>query len=437
MNRARSRRSALALSSVAVAASMWLGTVPPALADPYDDGDSSEVIGDSGTYDEPAAPAEEPAGEDPGFGPEPGAPEGEAPAPEPGDSAPEAPPEAPPGDDAPGAGSADEPGSAGAPGDPGSAQDPDTGNPGDPSSNFADPAVDADTPEPEVAEVSQEDFDAAHSADAVEVDDASVASETEVTELTESLESVVTTTTTSTSSTWSSQVTQWNSKWTGYDQWYRPVFTNPYSTPTQLIYFYDNATRTFEVPPMQRAVLTAPKPGVYSFTAVNRDPAGKPVQVSTGSFSGGGYRPAPGQPPPAKPKPPTTFKDVLVQLKYKDGVSKPFRVATLADLGDDPSVGGHRVLLDGETPAWGTWNQTAGGERLFEVTNTQQLPGLSSPSQSPLPGYEVQLTSSDAAAPAERTWVEPVAIAAAVAGVVAIGAVLFFVLSGRRRKTTP
>lgn len=435
MNEARIvfyRRSALALSSLAVATSMCLGTVPLALADPYDDGDSSEVVGDSGSYDEPAAPAEEPAGEDPGFEPEAGAPEAEAPGPEPVDPAPEAPPE-PPGGDAPDAGGADEP--AGTPGDPGSAQAPDAGDPGDPSSNFSDPAVDADTPEPEIAEVSQEDFDEAHSADAVEVDDASVASETEVTELTESLESVITTTTTSTSSTWSSQVTQWNSKWTGYDKWYRPVFTNPYSTPTQLIYFYDNATRIFDVPPMQRAVLTAPQPGVYSFTAVNRDPSGKPVQVSTGSFSGGGYRPAPGQPPPAKPKPPTTFKDVLVQLNYKDGVSKPFRVATLADLGDDPSVGGHRVLLDGETPAWGTWSKTAGGERLFEVTNTQQLPGLSSPSQGPLPGYEVQLTSSDAAAPPERTWVKPVAIAAAVAGMLAIGAVLFFILSGRRRKT--
>jgi hypothetical protein len=184
-------------------------------------------------------------------------------------------------------------------------------------------------------------------------------------------------------------------------------------------------------------VLTAPDAGVYSFTAVNRDPSGKPVTVSTGSFSGGGYQPAPGQPPPAKPAPPTTFKNVLVQLKYNDKSSKPFRVKTLADLGDDPSIGGHRVLLDDETPAWGTWSKTGGGERLFEVTSTQQLPGLAKPSQGPLPGYQVQLTSNEAAAPAEKEGAKPLVIIAAVAGVLAIGAVVFFVLSGRRRKTTP
>ena len=207
--------------------------------------------------------------------------------------------------------------------------------------------------------------------------ESTVASETEVTELSESLESWSSSTSTSTSSTWSSGVSQWNSAWTGYDSWYQPVFTNPYSTPLEMYYYYDNAVRTFEVPPMQRGVLTAPDAGVYSFTALNRDPSGKPVTVSTGSFSGGGYTPAPGQPPPAKPVPPTTFKNVLVQLKYNDKLSKPFRVKTLADLGDDAAVGGHRVLLDDETPAWGTWSKTAGGERVFEVTSTQQLPGLS------------------------------------------------------------
>lgn len=396
------RRSALALSSVAVTTALCLGAVPHAWADPYDDGgDSSEVSDDSGSSDQPA--------DEPG-------------APDPGDPA---------GDDAPGGGDGDEPGSAGAPEEPG-----DQGDPGDPDSSVSDPAVDADTAEPDIAEVSQEDFDEAQGADAVDVDSAE-ASESEVTELTESLESVVSSTTTSTtSSTWSSQVTQWNSSWTTYDNWYRPVFTNPYSSPLQLVYSYDNATRVFEVPPMQRGVLTAPNAGVYSFTAVNKDPSGKPVTVSAGSFTGGGYQPAPGQPPPVKPKQPTAFENVLVQLKYNDGVSKPFRVKTLADLGDDPSVGGHRVLLDGETPAWGTWTKTAGGERLFEVTSTQQLPGLSQPSQSPLPGYQVQLTSN-AAAPAENTWVKPLVIVAAIAGVLAIGAVVFVVLSRRRRQTTP
>ncbi len=433
MNEARIavyRRSALALSSIAVTTAVWFGVVPPAMADPYDDGDSSEVTDNSGgpdqPADEPAAPdPAEPAGDEPGSAPEAPAPGGEEPNPE-------APAEPPPADETPGGGGADEPGSAGTPEAPA-----DQGDPGDPDSNVTDPAVDADSPEPDVAEVPQEAFDEAHSADALDVE-STVASETEVSELTESLESVVSSTSTSTSSTWSSGVSQWNSSWTGYDNWYRPVFTNPYSTPLEMIYFYDNAVRTFDVPPMQRAVLTAPDSGVYSFTAVNRDPSGKPVAVSTGSFSGGGYQPAPGQPPPAKPAPPTSFKNVLVQLKYNDKLSKPFRVKTLADLGDDPTIGGRRVLLDDETPAWGTWTKTGGGERLFEVTSTQQLPGLSKPSQGPLPGYEVQLTSNEASsAPAEKTWVKPVVIVAAVAGVLVIGAVVFFVVAGRRRKTTP
>lgn len=400
------RRGAVALSSIAVTAVVCLGAVPPALADPYDDGDTTEVVDNSGSFDEPAEiPAEEPA-----------------PAPEePGPVFDEPAPEVPENSDA---AAPPEDSEAGAPDDP-----------GDPDTNVSDPDVDAETAEPDIVEVSQQDFDEAHAADAVDVDDPSAASETEVTELRESLESFVSSETTTTSSSWTSQVSQWNSRWTGYDRWYRPVFTNPYSTPLQIIYPYGNTTRTFTVPPLQRAALTAPNPGVYSFTAVNRDPSGKPVKVSTGSFSGGGYRPGPGQPPPPKPKPPTTFTNVLVQLKFKDGESKPFRVKKLADLGDDPSVGGHRVLLDDETPAWGTWSKTAGGERLFEVTNTQQLPGITEPSQGPLPGYQVQLTSNDVAAPAERTWVKPLAIVAAATGAIAVGAVLYFVLSTRRRKT--
>lgn len=422
------RRGAVALSSIAVTAVVCLGAVPPAVADPYDDGDTTEVVDDPGSFDEPAeVPAEEPAPalEEPGPVFDEPAPSVDEPAPE----VPEGPDAAEPPVD-PEVGAADEPGD---PGDPVAPGDP--SDPGNPDTNVSDPDVNAETTDPDIVEAPQQDFDEAHAADAVDIDDPSAASETEVTELTESLESFTSSETTTASTTWTSQVSQWNSRWTGYDRWYRPVFTNPYSTPLQIIYPYGNTTRTFTVPPLQRAVLTAANPGVYSFTAVNRDPSGKPVKVSTGSFSGGGYRPAPGQPPPPKPKPPTTFNNVLVQLEYKDGESKPFRVKKLADLGDDPSVGGHRVLLDDETPAWGTWSKTAGGERLFLVTSTQQLPGITEPSQGPLPGYQVQLTTNEAAAPAERTWVKPMAIVAAAAGAIAIGAVLYFVLSTRRRKT--
>ncbi|BBX00814.1 hypothetical protein BST36_00235 [Mycolicibacterium moriokaense] len=415
------RRSALALSSIAVTTAVWFGAVPPALADPYDDGDSSETTDNSGSANQPDAPTAPDLGE-------PAGPDAAEPAQGGEEPAPEAPAEPPPADEAPGSDGAGESGSAAGPGDEDNASDAD--------SSVTDPAVDADALQPDVAEVPQQDFDEAHGTDALDVD-STTASDTEVNELTESLESVVSSTTTTTSSTWSSGVLQWNSAWIGYDNWYRPVFTNPYSTPLQLIYPYDDGTLIFEVPPMQRAVLTAPDAGAYNFTAVNRDPSGKPVTVSIGSFSGGGYQPTPGQPPPAKPVPPTTFKNVLVQLKYDDKLSKPFRVKTLADLGDDPSVGGHRALLDDETPVWGTWTKTAGGERLFEVTSTNQLPGITKPSQGPVPGYRVQLTSNEASStPAEKTWVKPLVIAAAVGAVLAVG-VVAFVLAGRRRKRTP
>lgn len=318
MNEARNalhRRGAVALSSIAVTAVVCLGAVPSALADPYDDGDTTEVVDDSGSFDEPAeVPAEEPAPapEEPGPVFDEPAPAVDEPAPgvdEPASEVPEGPDAAAPPED-PEVEAPDEPGPAGEPGpvgDPGDPGDPtapgDQSDPGNPDTNVSDPDVDAETTEPDIVEAPQQDFDEAHNADAVDVDDPSAASEAEVTELTESLESFTSSETTTTSSTWTSQVSQWNSRWTGYDRWYRPVFTNPYSTPLQIIYPYGNTTRTFTVPPLQRAVLTAPTPGVYSFTAVNRDQSGKPVKVSTGSFSGGGYRPGPGQPPPPKPKP--------------------------------------------------------------------------------------------------------------------------------------
>jgi hypothetical protein len=49
----------------------------------------------------------------------------------------------------------------------------------------------------------------------------------------------------------------------------------------------------------------------------------------------------------------------------------------------------------------------------------------------------VQLTSNEASStPAEKTWVKPLVIAAAVGAVLAVG-VVAFVLAGRRRKRTP
>lgn len=249
------------------------------------------------------------------------------------------------------------------------------------------------------------------------------------------------TTTTDTSTdvsteSWDHQVTTWNSSWVGYDSYYRPVLLNPYRSPMSLIYTYDGAQRVVTVPPLQRVVLDAPKPGVYGFTAVTRSPSGAVQKVSVGSFTGGGYVPAPGQPPAPEPATPPTYTDVLVQLHYDAGTSQPFRVKTLADLGDDAGVGARKVLIDGAITAWGDWAKTSGGERQFEITKTVTLPGLTEPAQAPLPGYgDVALRAATSTPSATRqnsvttlTWI---AAGAGVLGAASIGAAL--ALSRRRR----
>jgi hypothetical protein len=121
---------------------------------------------------------------------------------------------------------------------------------------------------------------------------------------------------------------------------------------------------------------------------------------------------------------------VLVEMHYSTGTSQPFRVKQLTDLGQDPAVGAERVLLDEETPAWGTWAKTSSGERLFEITKSQQLPGLTAPSEGPLPGYDVHLAANQAA-PASST--SPLVLVAIGCGALGLASVAFFVLSGRRR----
>jgi hypothetical protein len=148
-----------------------------------------------------------------------------------------------------------------------------------------------------------------------------------------------------------------------------------------LYYTYDNAPRVVTVPAQQRVALDAPTSGVYPFTAVVKDPSGPIRQVSVGSFTGGG----------PKSTPLTTLNNVLVKLGFPNGSSAPFRVKTLADLGDDATVGARRVLIDGAVSAWGQWSKTPNGEQQFVISKTLQLPGLAAPSAAPLPGYNVAL----------------------------------------------
>lgn len=235
-----------------------------------------------------------------------------------------------------------------------------------------------------------------------------------------------------------SPVSRWNSGWTGYDHFYRPVFTNPFQQPMQVMYRADGAQQVLTIPPLQKAVLsTRLNPGVYSFTSMVGPENGPPTNISVGSFSGGGYKPRPGQEAPPKPPAQNSIKNALVQVKFNQGTSQPFRVGTLVDLGQDASVNNStRVLLDGEIPAWGQWSKTDSGEALFVISETQLLPGIKPPAQEPLPGYNVKLVSSTSkptsAAASSRTYV---IIAAAAAGVLALIAVVT-VMFRRRKKST-
>ena len=102
--------------------------------------------------------------------------------------------------------------------------------------------------------------------------------------------------------------------------------------------------------------------GAYGITVMALDAVGQPKNVAVGNvFSG---------------KPPDSYTNVPVVVKYTDATYKPIVVGQITDVGDDPNVGERKVLLDGATPAWGRWTEAPSGERQFEVNKTQQFPGI-------------------------------------------------------------
>ena len=285
--------------------------------------------------------------------------------------------------------------------------------------------------QPSLSEASTEDVATASSAEVVAVTTTEATTE-EISSYQSVIESTFTSSTYSTGTTLSSPVRAWNSKWIGYDRFYRPVFTNPYPSPLQVVYDYGGRPQTFTIPPLQRAAIDVPNAGVYSFTGVTRPASGPPTNVSVGSFSGGGFQPAPGQAPPQKPTGPKPKKNALVQVSYAGGKSEPFRVRSLADLGKDAAMNGaEKVLLDGEIPAWGQWAKSPKGEQMFEITETQLMPGIKPPGQDPLPGYKIQLVSAESS----TSWFDRnkslVLGVAAGSGVLALIAVALLVV--RRR----
>lgn len=247
--------------------------------------------------------------------------------------------------------------------------------------------------------------------------------ETSVTEMRSAVETAL-------SSSTSLQVTQWSSSWTRYDQYYQPLITNPFPVPIQLAYVYASRPYILTIPPLAQSVLSVPRPGVYSFTALVPNASGGVADVSVGSFSGGGYVPKPGQPRPPKPPALASYADVLVRFDLAGVQYDPVVVRKVVDLGDDPETGTRRVLLDEETPAWGSWGQNDSGRREFTVTSTQSLPGLTAPSASPPPGYQLTVTSS----PASSNGTSVLAWVALGLGVLAVLAVVLVVVLVKRRR---
>jgi hypothetical protein len=202
---------------------------------------------------------------------------------------------------------------------------------------------------------------------------------------------------------WDHPVHQWSPDWVQYDEYYRPIILNPYHQRVRVVYIYDNAPRIVWIPPLARAVLEVAQFAAYSFTAVVDTAANivnaavnTALNVAVGSFFGGGYVPAYGLPLPPPPPPVLRYDNVPVLVRYSHATYEPFRVRRIVDVGDDTRFGERKVLLDGATPAWGEWTQTASGERQFEVHRTQQFPGLDDPQEAPLPGdYNLRLASDE------------------------------------------
>lgn len=106
---------------------------------------------------------------------------------------------------------------------------------------------------------------------------------------------------------------------------------------------------------------------------------------------------------------------------------------TTTTAGPDPSGGETKVLLDGVTPPWGEWTQSASGERQFEIHKTQEFPGSGAPGEGPLSGdYQMQLVSDSSPTGLSTKDIALIVGAAAVA-LLGLGAIVLTVFLDRRR----
>jgi hypothetical protein len=235
-------------------------------------------------------------------------------------------------------------------------------------------------------------------------------------------------------------IRQWSPDWVQYDEYYRPIIVNPYRERVRIVYIYDDTPRIVWISPLARAVLDVAQFAAYSFTAVVDTAANlvnaavdTAANVAVGSFFGGGYVPAFGEPLPPPPPPVLRYDNVPVQVRYSQATYEPFRVGRIIDVGDDPRFGERKVLLDGATPAWGEWTQTPSGERQFEVHKTQQFPGLDDPQEAPLPGdYQLRLASAESPSGLSGRDIF-LYVAAGVTVALGFGAIALALFLGRRR----
>jgi hypothetical protein len=238
-----------------------------------------------------------------------------------------------------------------------------------------------------------------------------------------------------------SPVRQWRPDWVQYDEYYRPIILNPYRDPVRIVYMYERMPRIMVVPPLGRMVFEVAQYAAYSFTAALLAPvvvaanvAQTLTNIAVGSFFGGGYYPGVGMPLPPPPPPVMRYDNVPVFVNYSNARYEPFRVSRIVDVGDDAQFGERKVLLDGVTPAWGVWNQSASGERQFEVHRTQQFPGLEAPAEGPLPGdYRLRLASDEASTGGLSGRDIFLMVSAGVIGTLGFGAIGLAFFLGRRR----
>lgn len=183
--------------------------------------------------------------------------------------------------------------------------------------------------------------------------------------------------------------------WITYDNFFRPVIINPFGQALHIFWqIAGGVIQEIVIPAFGQILTEISQPGPNPVTAILPSETGEPDQVTAAVINGGGHDPGPDQPPPLALPAPTEYPDACVAVHYADAQYKPFIVRKIVDVGDDPQYGERKVLLDGVTPAWGAWTQSADCGTQFEVHKTQQLPGVDEPGQVSLPGgYPMQLAS--------------------------------------------